>query len=350
MYKPKKTILVAGGAGFIGSNFIRYVYNKYPRYKLLNLDLLTYAGNLDNLLDIEEQESQKKPNNKRYHFLLGDICDIDFVNKVFKTYKPDIVVNFAAESHVDRSIIDSRYFFRTNLIGVHNLVEMVIKHKLARYIQISTDEVYGDVPKGMSTENSSFRPSNPYSASKAAADLLVQSYIRTHKLPALIIRGSNNYGPYQYPEKLIPLSITNLLEGRKIPIHGNGYQRRKWLFVNDFCKAIDLAMQKGKDFSIYNVAGIEMRNIDIVKRICKKLKMDHRKMVAFVRDRPGGDKRYAPNDSKIKKELGWKLEHRVSDNLGAVIEWYMQNANWWKKIKGKDEFKIRYKKQYKSEY
>ena len=314
------------------------------------MDLLTYAGNLDNLSDIQEKESRKKPNKKRYRFLLGDICDTVLVDEIFKKHKPDIVVNFAAESHVDWSIIDSRYFFRTNLIGVHNLVDLVIKHKITRFIQISTDEIYGDVLEGESNEEFRINPSNPYSASKAAADLLVQSYIRSYKLPALIIRGSNNYGPYQYPEKLIPLSITNLLEGQKIPIHGSGRQQRRWLFVDDFCKAIDLIMQKGKDSSIYNVAGIEMTNINMIKEICKTLKLDYRKMTHYINDRAGGDRRYAPDGSRIKKDLGWKPEYQISDGLGAVVEWYLRNTKWWKKVRNTYEFKTRYKKIYKSEY
>ncbi len=350
MVKQRKRILIAGGAGFIGSNFIRHLYGKYPEYELINLDLLTYAGNLDNLKDIEKAESKESDKGKRYIFIKGDICDIPTVGKVFRRYKPDIMVNFAAESHVDRSIFDSRYFFRTNLVGVHNLVDSIIKYKIPRFIQISTDEVYGEVLKGESDETACFQPSNPYSASKAAADLLVQSYIRTHRLPALILRGSNNFGPHQYPEKLIPLAITNLLEGKKIPVHGHGQQRRRWLHVNDFCSAIDLAMHKGSDFGIYNVAGEEMANIDIIKAISKTLNMDYQKKIKFIKDRPGGDMRYAPNASKIKKELGWSFEHKVLNSLEPVVKWYLDNQEWWKKIKSKKEFEIRYRKQYKSEY
>jgi dTDP-glucose 4,6-dehydratase len=345
-----KKILVTGGAGFIGSNFIRYMYNKYPEYEIINLDFLTYAGNLDNLLEIEKAESKKKNRDKRYHFIQGDICDIVLVEKILKKYKPDIIVNFAAESHVDRSIMDSRYFFRTNLVGVHNLVDLVIKYDIPRFVQISTDEVYGDVLKGQSNELSQFKPSNPYAASKAAADLLVQSYIRTHKLPVLILRGSNNFGPYQYPEKLIPLAITNLLERKKVPIHGTGLQRRRWLYVDDFSNAIDLALHNAPDFSIYNVAGVEMANIDIIKIIANVLGKDYLKIVSFINDRPGGDMRYAPDAAKIKKELGWKLEHTPSNQLAEVVKWYRDNMHWWKKIKSKKEFSIRYQKQYKAEY
>lgn len=350
MVKPKKKILITGGAGFIGSNFIRYMYNNYPEYKIFNFDFLTYAGNKDNLLDIEKKESKKKLGEKRYNFIHGDICDIDFVAKILKKYKPDIVINFAAESHVDRSIVDSRYFFRTNLVGVHNLVDLIIKYKIPRFIQISTDEVYGDVLQDESNEQSKFQPSNPYAASKAAADLLVQSYIRTHNLPAIILRGSNTFGPFQYPEKLIPLAVTNLLEHKKIPVHGSGKQKRRWLHVEDFSKAIDLAMHNAPDYSIYNVAGEEMSNIEIIKKLSKALNQDFDQGIYFIDDRPGGDMRYAPNASKIIKELGWRREYSVSEHIGDVVKWYIDNSKWWKKIKSKKEFSIRYKKQKKSEY
>jgi len=350
MAKPGKKILVTGGAGFIGSNFLHHLYKKYSTYELFNFDLLTYAGNTDNLLDIEKVESQRPVNKRRYYFIHRDICDFISVKQAFQKHKPDVVINFAAESHVDRSIIDSRYFFRTNVIGVHNLVDLVMKHKIPRFVQISSDEIYGDVLEGTSTESSPIRPSNPYSASKAAADLLVQAHIRTHKLPAIIIRGSNNFGPYQYPEKLIPLAVTNLLENREIPIHGKGLQKRRWLHVGDFCRAIDMIMHKGRNFSIYNVAGIEMRNIDVVKEICKVLKKDYRKATYFIKDRPGGDMRYAPDDKKIKKELGWELKYPAPDYIASVVKWYLDNTSWWKKVRRKKEFKIHYRKQYKSEY
>ena len=350
MSKPKKTILISGGAGFIGSNFVRYLYNKYPNYKLFNLDSLTYAGNLANVLDIEKIESKKNLTQKRYTFIKGDICNVQLIRKVFRDYKPDVVINFAASSHVDRSIVDSRYFFRTNLIGVHNLVDRIIEFKIPRFIQISTDEIYREVLEGESDETACFRPSNPYAASKASADLLVQSYIRTYKLPAIIMRGSNNFGSYQYPEKLIPLAITNLLENKKIPIHGNGKQKRRWLYVNDFCEAIDIAMHKGKDFSIYNVAGIEMSNMDIIKEICKALKIDYRREIYFTPDRPGRDMRYAPNANKIEQELGWKFKTSVIENMPEVVKWYKENMKWWKKIKSKKEFIFRYTKQRKSIY
>lgn len=338
----QKKILITGGAGFIGSNFVRYTHNKYPDYIIYNLDLLTYAGNLNNLKDIKE--------SKRYFFIKGDICDPKLINHLFKKYKFDIVVNFAAQSHVDRSITNDYHFFRTNLNGVHNLIASVKKHNIPRFVQISTDEIYGDIEKGVSREFHSIQPSNPYAASKAAADVVVQSYMRTHKLPLLIVRGSNNYGPYQYPEKLIPLTITNLLENKLIPIHGDGQQLRRWLHVEDFCRAIDLVMHKGKDFSIYNVAGIETSNLDIVRNIAEILNKDPEKFIYFIKDRPGGDHRYAPDSAKIRKDLGWELKHPIKKSLVQVVNWYFNNNDWWKDIKKKKNFKIYYNKQYHSEY
>lgn len=345
-----KKILVTGGAGFIGSNFIHYIYDKHPGYKIYNLDLLTYAGNPDNLKRIELAEKSKPVSLRRYFFIKGDICDPRLVDRIFKKHKFDVVLNFAAESHVDRSITNDYHFFRTNLNGVHNLVSLVRKHAIPRFIQISTDEIYGEVEKGVSKELYPLRPSNPYAASKAAADLVVQSYMRTHKLPLLIVRGSNNFGPYQYPEKLIPLAVTNLLEGKSIPIHGDGNQARRWIHVEDFCQAIDLVMHKGKDFSIYNISGREVSNLDIVRSIAKILNKNPDDFTHFINDRPGGDKRYAPDSSKIKKELGWELKYPVQKYLSQVVNWYVDNDNWWKKVKKKKDFKMYYEKQYRSEY
>ncbi len=342
MPSKQRKILVTGGAGFIGSNFIRHIYAKYPSYTIFNLDLLTYAGNLDNLRDVEK--------SKRYFFIKGDICDSKLVGNLFRKHRFDIVVNFAAESHVDRSITNDYHFFRTNLTGVHNLIALVKKHLVPRFVQISTDEIYGDVERGVSRENHPMQPSNPYAASKAAADLVVQSYMRTHKLPLLIVRGSNNYGPYQYPEKLIPLTITNLLEDQPIPIHGDGKQVRRWLHVNDFCEAIDLVMHKGKDFSIYNVAGIETSNADIVKKIAKVLGKKHDDFIYCIDDRPGGDKRYAPDATKIRKELGWKPKYSIQKDLAHVVDWYLKNNQWWRAIKKTKDFKVYYQKQLNSEY
>jgi len=258
-----KNILVCGGSGFIGSNFIRYIYNKYPDCKIFNLDLLTYAGNPANLADIEEKENKRNPANQRCHFFRGDICDGALLANIFEKYNFDAVINFAAESHVDRSFVSVFDFIRTNVEGVRSLIEATRKYKVSRFVQISTDEIYGSVPEGFSTEDAPLKPSNPYAASKAAADLLVQSYIKTHQVPALIVRGSNNYGPFQYPEKLIPLAISNIIEGIKVPIHGSGEHRRTWIHVNDFCSAIDTALHKAPDYSIYNASGEEKTNLEI---------------------------------------------------------------------------------------
>ncbi len=335
----------------MGSDFVRHLYNKYPKYNLFVLDLLTYAGSLDNLESIVVLEKKKSNGSKRFFFIKGDICDQKFVSELFKKYKFDVVVNYAAESHVDRSIRWDYHFLRSNFLGVHNLIWLVKKHQIPRFIQISTDEIFGDVLEGFSKEHSPIRPSNPYSASKAAADILLQSYIRTHKLPIILVRGSNNFGPYQYPDKLIPLTITNLLEeGQKIPIHGNGIQKRMWVHVNDFSSAVDLAMHKAEDFSIYNISGIEMSNLEIVEKICHVLEKDHKKCIMFVSDRPGGDYRYSLDSSKIKKELGWEIQYPIHKSLESVVSWYVKNVQWWKRAKKTKDFKIFYGKQYKSEY
>lgn len=348
--KNSKKILVTGGAGFIGSNFIRHIYNTYPDYKIYNLDLLTYAGNLDNLKDIESQEKTQPVSSKRYFFIKGDICDPVLIGKIFKKYKFDVVLNFAAESHVDRSITNDYHFFRTNLTGLHNLITQVRKHAMPRFIQISTDEIYGDIEKGVSREFHPIQPSNPYAVSKAAADLVVQSYIRTYKMPLLIVRGSNNFGPYQYPEKLIPLTITNILEGKQIPVHGSGLQMRRWIHVDDFSRAIDLVMHKGQNSSIYNASGSELSNLEIIRSVAKALNKNSDDFIYFIQDRPGGDKRYAPDSTKIKKELGWSLQSPIQKHLSTVVQWYLDNHTWWKKIKKKKGFQVYYEKQFRAEY
>ncbi len=345
----KKRVLITGASGFMGSNFLRLLYNKYPGYDLTNLDILAYAGNQDNLLDIEEKDKKLPKNKRRYHFVKGDICDPVLIKKLFKTGF-DVVVNFAADSHVDRSIMDARIFMHTNITGVNNLIHFVKEFKIPRFIQISTDEVYGDIDKGFSKEDHPFRPSNPYSASKASADLIMQSYMRTHKLPLLIVRGSNNFGPFQYPEKLIPLTITNILEGKKIPVHGDGSQIRKWIHVNDFCNAVDLVMHEAEDRSIYNISGIEMSNLQIIRAISSYLGKGKDEYVYFVQDRPGGDARYSPDSSKIGSELGWKIKYPVKHHLREVVQWYIDNEPWWRKIKNKGSFRAYYKKQLNSEY
>lgn len=333
----------------MGSHFIRHLYYKYPSYQIFNLDLLTYAGNLENLADIIACEQKEK--KKRYFFLKGDIGKRMLLNKLFSQYDFSAVVNFAAESHVDRSIINAVEFIRTNVQGAYILLDTVYQHKIPRFVYISTDEVYGDISLGeRSKETSPLAPTNPYAASKASADLMVQSYIKTHKLPALILRSSNNYGSYQYPEKLHPLVITNFLEGKKIPVHGRGNQVRSWLHVSDFCRALDLVLHKGRNFSIYNAAGEERSTLEVIKGIARILGKDLKKYLKYVHDRPGVDFRYAPDDSKIKRELGFKREHSYEHSLKDLVDWYVKNKNWWLKIKQKKEFQDHYQKQISGYY
>lgn len=343
--KVLQNILVTGGSGFIGSNFIRHIHTTYPNYRVINLDFLTYAGNPDNLKDIEEQEKKLPADAKRYIFVRGDICDEKLVSKIFDEQKPEIVVNFAAESHVDRSLVDMSDFIRTNIGGVRVLVEAVRNHKTPRFVHISTDEVYGSIQQGVSTEESLLRPSSPYSSSKASADLIAQAFIHTHKAPIVIVRGSNNYGPFQYPEKLIPLAISNMIEGKTIPIHGDGSHARSWLHVNDFCRAIDLAMHKAPTGHIYNVSGEERTNLEILSMLADNLKVDIAKHRVHINDRPGADLRYAPDSTKIARDLGWKRAHSLADDMPRTVSWYLDNRAWWEKIKQKREFLDHYEKQ-----
>ena len=327
-------ILVTGGAGFIGSNFIRHILGKYRDYKITNLDKLTYAGNLDSLRDIDK--------NKNYKFVKGDICNGKLLSKLIKDQ--NIVLNFAAETHVDRSIMEAGSFVRTDIFGTYSLLEAVKNSKVERYVQISTDEVYGSIDNGSFNEDSPLSPSSPYSASKAGADLLVISYKTTYGLPVIISRSSNNYGPYQHPEKFIPLFITNLLEDKKVPLYGQGLNVRDWLFVVDNCKAIDLIMHKGKLGEVYNVgAGIEKKNIEIAGKLLELL-LKTKDYIAFVKDRPGHDKRYSINSKKVRK-IGWSPEVDFDEGLRKTIEWYKANEWWWKKIKNRN-YQRYYKKQY----
>lgn len=337
-------ILVCGGAGFIGSNFIRHIYGAYPNIQIFNLDLLTYSGNRKNLLDIEGSE--------RYNFIHGDICDKEKLSKLFAETNFDIVVNFAAESHVDRSLHSSYNFIRTNVTGTHVLIEVSKNFKIPRFVQISTDEVYGDVTDGFSQEHSPLNPSSPYSSSKAAADLLIKSYIRSYNFPALIVRGSNNYGPYQYPEKLIPLSISNFLEKKNVPIHGSGLHIRSWLHVRDFCNAIDLIMFQGRNGEIYNVSGVPKKNLEVLEEIAKNLKIENEwpALLSYTNDRPGADLRYAPDSSKITNELGWRQLRTFSDGLRETVKWYLDNQDWWKEIKTTPAFLEHYERQYRAQY
>lgn len=347
-----KDVLVTGGCGFIGSNFIRLIYNRYPDYRIVNLDLLTYAGNLDNLQDIEGKDLAGGSDRRRYEFIHGDIFDNELLNTIFKKHQFDLVFNFAAETHVDRSIINMGDFIRTNIGGVRALIEAVRMHGASRFIHISTDEVYGSVEEGNSREGALLKPSNPYSASKAAADLIIQAFIRTHNVPAIIVRGSNNFGPYQYPEKLIPLAISNLIEGKKFPIHGHGRHIRSWIHVDDFSNAIDLVSRNAPLHEIYNVAGEEKTNLEILGMLARQLSLGDKLALytEHINDRPGADIRYSPDPTKIKKELGWLPQHTLESSIGEVVSWYLVHQDWWKKIKAKKEFQKHYEKQSRGQW
>jgi len=310
--KNHMKLLVTGGAGFIGSNFIRYILGKYPEYEVINLDKLTYAGNLDNLSDIA--------GNPRYEFVKGDIADRKLVYDLAS--QTDVIVNFAAETHVDRSIDDPTPFLSTNVIGTQVLIESALKNKHQRYIQISTDEVYGDTEEGFFTEESKLKPSSPYSASKAAGDMLVLASVRTYDLPAVISRCSNNYGAYQFPEKVVPFFIKKLMNGEKVPLYGNGSNVRDWLHVTDHCRAVDLILHKGKVGEVYNVgANNEHSNLEITKKMLEILGLPEDR-IEFVKDRPGHDIRYAIDATKIKSELGWKPSVDFENGFRDTVLWY----------------------------
>ena len=313
-------VLVTGGAGFIGSNFIRLFFSTRPSAEIINFDKLTYAGNPESLADIAE--------NPRYTFLQGDIADPQAVEEAFRL-RPDAVVNFAAETHVDRSIEDSSPFLRTNIFGTQCLLEAARRHKLPRFVQISTDEVYGSAPSGQSfTEESVLDPRSPYAASKASADHFVAAYANTYGVSAVVLRCTNNYGPYQFPEKLIPLMIANAQEDKPLPVYGDGMQERDWLFVKDYCLAIALALEKGKAGEIYNVsAGAPQPNLKIVRAILAHLNKPDT-LLKYVQDRPGHDRRYALDSSKIRRELGWKPEVNFDEGLRRTIDWYQTNTAW----------------------
>ncbi|MDD5102567.1 MAG: dTDP-glucose 4,6-dehydratase [Endomicrobiaceae bacterium] len=319
-----KKILITGGAGFIGSNFVRYMLNKYD-YKIVNLDLLTYAGNISSLDDIKD--------NKNYTFIKGNICDSLLVDKIVSD-GVDIIVNFAAESHVDRSITNPDVFVKTNVLGTQNLLEIAKKYKIEKFFQISTDEVYGSLGKtGYFTETTSLSPNSPYSASKAGADLLVLAYHHTFGLNVNITRCSNNYGPYQFPEKLIPLFITNAMDDKQVPLYGDGLNVRDWLFVEDHCSAIDKVLHTGKDGEIYNIGGNnEKTNKYITDTILNYLKKD-KSLIRYVQDRLGHDRRYAIDATKINKELNWQPKHIFEDAIIKTIQWYLDNKSWWKRLK-----------------
>ncbi|WP_071142557.1 dTDP-glucose 4,6-dehydratase [Acidaminococcus timonensis] len=324
-------ILVTGGAGFIGSNFIFYVLKQHPEANIICLDKLTYAGNLATLAPIMD--------HSHFQFRKLDICDRKAVYALFEERHPDIVVNFAAESHVDRSILDPAIFLETNILGTSVLMDACRKYGIQRFQQVSTDEVYGDLPLDrpdlLFTETSPLNPSSPYSSSKAGADLLALAYHRTYGLPVTISRCSNNYGPYQFPEKLIPLMIINALQDKPLPVYGDGQNIRDWLYVEDHCRAIDLILQKGRPGEIYNVGGHnEMQNLHIVKLICKELGKPE-SLVTYVKDRKGHDRRYAIDPTKIHNELGWLPETKFADGIKKTIKWYLENREWWEEILAK---------------
>ncbi|MDR0817819.1 MAG: dTDP-glucose 4,6-dehydratase [Clostridiales Family XIII bacterium] len=334
-------ILVTGAAGFIGANFVYYELGKHPEYQIVGLDSLTYAGNLETL--------DAAIRDEHFRFIKADITDAEAIDSLFAAEKFDVVVNFAAESHVDRSIEDPSVFLTTNIIGTQILMDASRRYGASRFHQVSTDEVYGDLPLDrpdlLFTEDTPIHTSSPYSASKAAADLLVQAYIRTHGLPATISRCSNNYGPYQFPEKLIPLMIANALAGKALPVYGAGLNVRDWLYVEDHCKAIDLILTDGRAGEVYNIGGHnEMANIDIVKLILEHLGKPE-SLITFVTDRKGHDMRYAIDPSKISAELGWLPETAFADGIVRTIDWYLANKDWWERIVS-GEYRDYYEKMY----
>lgn len=319
-------ILVTGGAGFIGSNFVYHVLETHDDVEVVNFDALTYAGNLENLSGIE--------NDPRYTFVKGDISSKADLDQLFGSFQFDAVLNFAAESHVDRSIMGSEVFVRTNVLGVQLLLDICREKKIARFLQVSTDEVYGSLKPGeYFMETTPVQPNNPYSATKAGADFLVRAAQRTHKIDAVITRCSNNFGPYQFPEKLIPLMISNALDDKQLPVYGDGLNERDWIFVRDHCSAIDTVLRKGKTGEVYNIGGgHDVPNIEIVKLILKTLGKSEN-LIKYVTDRPGHDRRYAMKIDKIINELGWRPEHTFEDAMKLTIEWYLENRPWWERIK-----------------
>ncbi|MGH9728658.1 MAG: dTDP-glucose 4,6-dehydratase [Candidatus Acidiferrales bacterium] len=330
-------LLVTGGAGFIGSNFIRYFLSAHPRAEIVNFDKLTYAGNLQNLADIDSQ-----PN---YRFVRGDICDAEAVDCVCEE-SFDAIAHFAAESHVDRSIAAAREFIRTNVEGTVVMLEAARKRKIPRFLHVSTDEVYGSMaPKESAAEQSQLAPNSPYAASKAASDLLVRSYVQTHKFPAVITRCTNNYGPYQFPEKLIPLMISNAIEGKKLPVYGDGLNERDWIFVEDHCRALDAVLENGRIGEIYNIgSGRPVPNIGIVRSLLKLLNAPDG-LIEFVQDRPGHDRRYALDDSKIRRELGWESKVELDAGLKHTVDWYRTHSDWVREAKS-GEYQAYYEKFY----
>ncbi len=329
-------LLITGGAGFMGSNFIHYILKKYPDYEIINLDKLTYAGNLKNLSDVE--------NNPNYKFVKGDIEDESIVNELVS--QVDAVVNYAAETHVDRSILSPVEFAQTDVIGTLTILNAIRQSgNNKKLVQISTDEVFGSIESGKFTENSPFEPNSPYAASKAGGDLMCRAFWATYKTPVIVTHSCNFYGPFHYPEKLIPLAITNLLEGKKVPIYGDGKQIREWIYTQDHCSAVDTILHKGVEGEIYNIGTEDGReNIDTVKLILRALRMDE-SFLEYVKDRPGHDRRYSLDTSKLRNELGWEPSVKFEDGIKSTVEWFKNNTDWWKEIKS-GEYRNYYKKQY----
>ena len=331
-----KNILVTGAAGFIGSAFARYMIRRYPDYRIIVFDKLTYAGNLDNLLPVSDEEN--------YRFERGDIADRAAVRRAFEAHEIDTVVNFAAESHVDRSILQADAFIHTDVVGVYILLDQARQHGVERFLHVSTDEVYGDVHEGFSVESDVFAPNSPYAASKAGGEMMVRAYHITHGMNTVVTRGSNTYGPYQYPEKLLPFFITEAMDDRPLPVYGDGMQIRDWLFVEDHVTGIDTALHHGVAGEAYNIAGEDLRhNIDVTRSLLALLGKDER-LIRHVPDREGHDRRYAMNCDKLRA-LGWKQAHSFEDGLRATVSWYQENAWWWRKIKT-GEYLDYYKRQY----
>ncbi|MEQ7050294.1 dTDP-glucose 4,6-dehydratase [Paenibacillaceae sp. P-4] len=330
-------LLVTGGAGFIGSNFVMYMLNKYPDYQIVNVDALTYAGNLENLQSVQE--------NSNYSFVRADIADANAMDAIFKQ-GVDIVVNFAAESHVDRSILEPEIFVKTNVMGTQVLLDMAKKYSVTKFVQVSTDEVYGTLGEtGLFTEETPLTPNSPYSASKAGGDLLVRAYHETFGMAVNITRCSNNYGPYQFPEKLIPLMIANALNDKQLPVYGDGLNVRDWLYVEDHCSAIDLVIHKGVNGEVYNIGGNNERtNIEIVRTILQELNKPE-SLIKYVEDRLGHDRRYGIDATKISTELGWNPRHTFETGIKETIKWYLDNKAWWERIQS-GQYQTYYEKQY----
>ena len=333
-----KTLLVTGGCGFIGSNFIHYIRGRYPTYHIINLDKLTYCGNLESVCQFEGDDS--------YAFIRGDVADREVVRDILRGGDVDAIVNFAAESHVDRSIESPDVFLRTNVLGTQVLMDEAVEHQVPLFIQISTDEVYGSLGStGFFCEGDSLQPNSPYAASKAAADLLVRAYLKTYGLPAVITRCSNNYGPYQFPEKLIPLIISNAMENAELPVYGDGLNVRDWIYVDDHCGAIDAVLHRGRPGAIYNIGGnCQRTNLDVVRTILTVLDKSE-SLIRFVTDRPGHDRRYAMDYSLLKEELGWEPHVNFEEGIRRTIQWYQDHEDWWRNIKS-GEYREYYQRMY----